>query len=163
VAFGIRELRDADVVSFDAKEERVGEKKVGVGNLAQEIVTNAKGEMEPVEALGCEIGQITRPHVAILEPRLVFHVAGKQAGDGARTVGGLFSCYGARREDGGRIGQMTYAVSDFEERVDEAASVVSGCDDFLVARDDAQTFRGRRARAAACGNDDKLALPSLGD
>src|SRR5262245_49492283 len=75
IALGIRQFRNAHIISRDRKQERVSEQKVGIGYVTEKVVANAEGEIEPVKTLRCQVGEITRPHFAIIEPWLVFNFA----------------------------------------------------------------------------------------
>ena len=51
VALRVRQVRDAHVVAGHVDEERIEEQQVAVGDLLQEVVAEAEGQMEPVEAV----------------------------------------------------------------------------------------------------------------
>ena len=95
-------LRGADVVAGHGEEEGVGEQEVGVGDGAQEVVADAEAEVEAVEAVFREHGEVMRPHLAVVEPGLVFDLAGEEALDAADGVGGPLR---GRLRQGGRAGQ----------------------------------------------------------
>ncbi len=97
VALGVRQVHGAHVVAGHRKEERVGEEEIRVGDAAQEIVSDAEAEVEAVEAVFGEHGEVARPHLAVVEPGLVFHLAGEEALNAADGIGG-------RRAGGLRLG-----------------------------------------------------------
>ena len=73
----------ADVVAWHGEKERIGKQKIGVGDLAQEIVTNTEAEIEAVELIFREHGEVMWPHVTIVKPGFVFDLAGEKALDAA--------------------------------------------------------------------------------
>src|SRR5260370_16111214 len=81
VPLRIGELRHADVVTWNPKQKGIGEKKVRVGNAGQEIVSDSEGEVEPVEAVRGQHGEVRRPHLASVKARLVLAVAWGEARD----------------------------------------------------------------------------------
>ena len=102
IALGVRQVRGADVVAWHGEEEGVGEQKVGVGDSAQEIVADAEAEVEAVEPVFREHGEVMRPHLAVVKPGLVLDLAGEQALHAAYGVGGRLRA-GLRK--GGCAGQ----------------------------------------------------------
>ncbi len=120
VAFGVGEVAGADFVPwYIGKEERIGEEEVGVGDFAEEIVADAEGEVEAVEAVLGEHGEILGPHVAVVEPGLVFELAAEEAHVAAD---GKIGQFGLRF---GPIGAMADAVGHFEDGVFEAGGVAA--------------------------------------
>ena len=55
--------------------------------LVEEVVADAEREVEAVEALRGQHRQVRRPHLAVVEPGLVFDVAREQPRDAADGVG----------------------------------------------------------------------------
>src|ERR1022692_1580912 len=107
VALLVRQVRGADIVARHGEKEGVGEEKVGVGDSAQEVVAYAEAEVEAVEAVFREHGEVTRPHLAVVKPGRVFDLAGEEALDAADGVGGplhvrLRQCGGAGQDAGGK-------------------------------------------------------------
>ena len=88
VALGLWQIRRADVVAGDGEEERVGEEEVGVGDGAQKIVADAEAELKAAETVFRQHGQVTRPHLAVIEPGFVFDLAGEKALHATDNVGG---------------------------------------------------------------------------
>ena len=159
VALGIGELGDAHVVAGDIEEERVGEQKIGVGHVAQEVVADAEAQVEAVEALGGEHGEVARPHFAVVVPGLVFDVAGEEARDAADGVGGALGKCCRDGECGGGIGGVADAVGEIEERVDQTARVVAGGEQDVASCNFGRPEReglgdGRRAPQLVAGGDD---------
>ena len=133
VALRIGQLRDADLVSRNVEQERIGEQEVSVGDAADEVVADAEGEVEAVEALGGQHGQIGGPHLAVVVPGLVFHVAGEESGDAADDVGGLLHDGSYDGERGGGIGGVLDAVGKFQEGVHLARGIVGGGEEYGTA------------------------------
>src|ERR1039457_6136511 len=107
VALLVRQVRGADIVARHGEKEGVGEEKVGVGDSAQEVVAYAEAEVEAVEAVFREHGEVTRPHLAVVKPGRVFDLAGEEALDAADGVGGplhvrVGQCGGAGQDAGGK-------------------------------------------------------------
>jgi hypothetical protein len=75
IALGIGQTLGAHVVTGNRKEERVGEQEIGVRHILQKIVAESETEIEAIETVRGEHGQVARPHLAIVEPRFIFHVA----------------------------------------------------------------------------------------
>src|SRR5215831_8322297 len=74
IAFSIRERSRAHLVTRNRNQKRIGKKKVSVGDLAQEVVTETEGKIESIEALGGQHRQIARPHFSIVVPGFVFDI-----------------------------------------------------------------------------------------
>ena len=118
VALVVGESLGADLVALHVHQERVGEVEVAVADLAREIVPDPKGEIEAIEALGGEGGQVSAPEIAIVVPGLVLHVGDEEACDTAHRVGGGFDY---RRIDAEAV--LVGALSQFEEGVDQAPRI----------------------------------------
>ena len=87
IALGVRQLRHAHVIPGHGKQEWIGKQKVRIGDGGQEVVADAQREIEPVEALRRQHGQVRRPHLAVVVPGLVFDFAGEEARDAADGIG----------------------------------------------------------------------------
>ena len=59
VALGVRQVGRAHVVAGHGEQEGVGKQEVGVGDRAQEIVADAEAEVEAVEAVFREHGEVS--------------------------------------------------------------------------------------------------------
>src|SRR3984957_4051954 len=87
---GVRQVSGTDVVAGQGEEEGGREYEKGLGHGAQEIVANAEAEVEASELVLREHGKVMRPHLAVVEPGLVFDLAGEKALDTADGVGRPF-------------------------------------------------------------------------
>src|SRR6185437_10135861 len=118
--FGIGEIAGADFVPwYIGKKEGVREEEVGVGDFAEEIVADAEGEMEAVEAVRGEHGEVLGPHLAVVEPGLVLELAAEEAHVAAHGEEGQF---GLRLRP---IGAVADAVGHFEDGELEAGGVAA--------------------------------------
>ena len=94
--------------------------------------------------------EVTRPHLAIVEPGFVFDIARKQSAIAADAVGWFFHGSLNAAEFSERIGGVVDAVGEFEQGVDEAARVRAGGEQGAVLVDraagEADGFRRLRQR-----------------
>src|SRR5690348_938570 len=90
VAFGVRQSYGAHIISGNRHQEWIGEVKVCVGDVAREIVSETESQRETIEALPRQHRQVLFPEGAVVEPRLVFHIALKAPADRAYLVGRRF-------------------------------------------------------------------------
>ena len=118
VAFGVGQLRDPHVVAGNGEQERIGEQEIGVGDLAEKVVADAEGQVEAVEALRGQHGEVPRPHLAVVVPGLVFHVAGEQPGDAADGVGGALDNGAIHCKGAGSVSGILHAIPQFEHCID---------------------------------------------
>src|ERR1700722_3075504 len=123
VTLGVPQVYGADVVAGHGEEEGVSEKEVGVGHGAQEIVANAEAEVEASELVLREHGKVMRPHLAVVEPGLVFDLAGEKALDTADGVGRPFrgrgQAQGGLRQSGcaGQRGGSQEKIAALHKRI----------------------------------------------
>jgi hypothetical protein len=52
--------------------------KIAIGDAGRKIIAQAESKIEPVEPVRSEHREIILPERAVVEPRLVFHIAGEQ-------------------------------------------------------------------------------------
>ena len=133
VAFCVGELRDAYVVAGHGEEERISEEEVGVGDVADEVVSDSEGEVEAIEAVSREHGEIAPPHLVIVVPGLVLDFADEETGDAAHLVCRLFGegwniCEG----DDGIFGLLC-AIGEVEQSVCKGSRGVSAGEGELPA------------------------------
>src|SRR5262249_13323396 len=64
----VRQAGGPDVIAGGRDQERIGEVEVRVADLAEEVVADPEGQMEAVEALRGEHGEIPLPERAVVEP-----------------------------------------------------------------------------------------------
>src|SRR5262249_47642968 len=69
IPFPVRQRIRAHVVARNGKQERIREVKVAIGDVVGEIVSETECEVEAIEPMGREHGEVTRPERAIVEPR----------------------------------------------------------------------------------------------
>ncbi len=104
-----------------------------------------KGQVKAIEALGGEHREIARPHLAIVVPGLILDVACKQPGHTANRIRRPFDYYFAGRQGTGRIARVPYLIGQFEQRIFQAARILSAAQQDVSARDfgryDAQALR----------------------
>ena len=80
VALAVGQLGNAHVVAGNGHQERISEEEICVGDLPDEVVADAQRQIETIEPVRRQHRQILRPHLAIVVPGLVFHVAGEEPG-----------------------------------------------------------------------------------
>src|SRR6185437_3684446 len=61
------------------EKKGIAEEQIGVCDLPKEVVANPKGQIESIKSLFSEHCQILRPHLAIVEPRLILDVAREES------------------------------------------------------------------------------------
>lgn len=125
VAFCIRKLHCAHVVSRNGKQEGIGKVEVSVGDHVRVIVANAEAQREAVESLGGEHGEIRRPHRMIVVPGLVLDITQKASVHRAHRIGGLFYDGLTYFKSVEGIVGIIYPIRKFEHRIDKAAGVRS--------------------------------------
>ncbi len=82
------QIRRPHGVARRGNQKRVEEQEVGVRHLAQGVVAEPEGQVEPVEALRREHAQVVGPHLTVVIPGLVERLAGELPHDAAHLVGG---------------------------------------------------------------------------
>src|SRR5882762_4745885 len=82
----MRQLRNSHIVTGHSQQKWIAEYKIGVGNLADEVVADAERQAEPVKTICSEHGQVMWPHLAIVEPWFIFYVAGEQPGYATNSI-----------------------------------------------------------------------------
>ncbi len=125
VALGVGELRHAHVVAGHREQEWIAEDEVCVGDVGEEVVADPQREVEAVEALPGQHREIRGPHLAVVEPGLVFDVAREQARDAADAVGRPFGHWPAHRQRSHRVGRQACPIGELEKRVGQAARVMA--------------------------------------
>jgi hypothetical protein len=114
------------VVAGDIDEIRVGEVEVIAGDTAREVVSEAEGEVEAVEAAGDERVEITVPEVFVVVPVFVFDFAAEGAGDAADFVGGRFFAGFFQEQAEERFVAGAHAFGEIEESVDVSPGIGGG-------------------------------------
>ncbi len=128
----VRHAPGADVVPGDGQQEGVGEVEVGVAHAPGEVVPDPQGQVEAVEALPREHGQVAPPGLAVVEEGEVLHVAGEGAQDAPHPVGraslqggaGLQGAQGL--QDGRGIRGPGHPLAHFQQGVDQAPGIAPG-------------------------------------
>src|SRR5690348_8754720 len=111
IALCIGQVDSAHVISRNLQQERIGEQKVRIGYMLQKIETDPQIEAEPVNALSRQHRKVCRPHLAIVEPGLVLHIAYKQAADTADLIERLLNDGLLRVNDISRFLAITNPIS----------------------------------------------------
>ena len=171
VALGIGQLRNAHVVAGYRHQERIREQEVCVGDLPDEVVADAKRQVEAIEPVRRKHRQILRPHLAIVVPGLVFHVAREETGPTANAIVWLLDqgfCWKERRS-------ILRAICQVEEGEHKPTSIVSDRQKRPASRHESERFGrvGNRyagalqqvlcsGRARSGGNDALIALFGFG-
>ncbi len=117
VALGIGKVRRAHVVTGHGEQERIEEQEIGIRDILELVVAEPEGEVQAVEALRCQHGEIARPHCAVVEPRLVVGLAGELAHHAAHRIGGPLD---DRLENPLAMAQ---AIGQFAQRIGKPARV----------------------------------------
>ena len=125
VALLVRHAPGADVVAGDVQQEGVGEAEVVVDRVrvVRVVVLHPEGELQPVDAVGRQLGEVLLPELAVVEPGHVLDVADEAAGDAAHGRGGtLTACRHLAQGSQGRVGEGD-DVGQVEQAVGEAWTV----------------------------------------
>src|SRR5206468_5984131 len=77
VALRLVDPDGADAVAGNGDEERIGKVEIRVAELPREVVAEAEGEVDAVEAVADQHRQVGRPEGPVMEPALVLDVAGE--------------------------------------------------------------------------------------
>ena len=144
----VRQLRHAHLVSRHIEQKRIRKQKVRIGHVADEVISDAESEIEPVEALRRQHVEVLRPHRPVVVPRLVFHVAREQPHHAAHFIGRpldrRLNC-GERRH---RIARIAHHVRQVGQRVDQSARIMPARQKrstrMLLHDDNAQGLGARR-------------------
>ena len=123
IALGIRKVHRFHVVTRNGQQERIGEIKIGVRNVAVPVVAVAGLEIEAIEPAGGERGEIVSPPASIVVPGLVFEVAFKSPPATANQVGGFLHHRGWRLQRRGARGGEPRSIRQFEDRIHQPTHV----------------------------------------
>ncbi len=168
IALGIGQLRYPHTVAGNIEQERVGKEKVGVRDAAEKVVADAETQVEAVEALGGQHGEVVRPHFTVVVPGLVFDVAGEETGDASDRIGGAFRNGRGEGERAGGVGSVPDAIRQFEEGIDQSTRVLSDGEHDVATGHFCGTERqalvhGRRKSPLVAGGDDAEVVGCLRD
>ena len=123
---GLQRGLDVDLlVAGDLNEIGVGEVEVVASDAAGEVIAEAKGEGEAVEACGGERVEVGGPEGSVVEPGLVFDFGTETTGYAADFVGGGFDAWlGELQLEHGQVARVD-AFREFEDGIRHAAYVAA--------------------------------------
>ncbi len=98
IAFRLWQLRRPYLVARNGKQERVGEEEVGIGNAPKKVVAETEAQVEAVEALRSQHGEIARPHLAVVVPGFILDIAREEPQQAANCICRSFSDGRAERQ-----------------------------------------------------------------
>ena len=110
LAFGVGQLRHPHVVTRHGQQERVGEKEIPVRDIAEKVVADPQRQIEAIEALRRQHGEIGGPHLAVVVPGLVFDLADKEPVQAAHDIGRLLDDRLCKVQRGQGLGSIAHPV-----------------------------------------------------
>ena len=77
LALRVRQRHGAHVVARRRNQKRIGEIKITIAEAARGVVSQPERQVEAVETLRGQFGEIALPKRAVVEPRFVLDIAGE--------------------------------------------------------------------------------------